>query len=47
MGAASVGYLTESLHGAGSPQAQRVMIARQGNLEHKKELAKTIAHIVE
>lgn len=47
MGAASVGYLTESLHGAGSPQAQRVMIARQGNLEHKKELAKSIAHIVE
>jgi len=47
MGAASVGYLTESLHGAGSPQAQRVMIARQGNLEHKKELAKALAHIVE
>ncbi len=47
MGAASVGYLTESLHGAGSPQAQRVMIARQGNLEHKKELAKKLAHIVD
>jgi 4-hydroxybutyryl-CoA dehydratase/vinylacetyl-CoA-Delta-isomerase len=47
MGSASVGYLTESLHGAGSPQAQRVMIARQGNLDYKKELAKTIAHIVE
>lgn len=47
MGAASVGYLTESLHGAGSPQAQRVMIARQGNLEQKKKLAKSIAHIVE
>jgi len=47
MGAASVGYLTESLHGAGSPQAQRVMIARQGKLEHKKELAKALAHIVD
>lgn len=47
MGSASVGYLTESLHGAGSPQAQRVMIARQGNLEHKKELAKSVAHIVD
>ncbi len=47
MGAASVGYLTESLHGAGSPQAQRVMIARQSNLAYKKELAKSIAHIVD
>ena len=28
------------MHGAGSPQAQRIMIARQGNLEMKKELAK-------
>ena len=42
LGTAAVGYRTESLHGAGSPQAQRIMIARQGNLQHKKELAKTI-----
>ena len=47
LGTAAVGYRTESLHGAGSPQAQRIMIARQGNLEHKKELAKAIAHIKE
>lgn len=47
LGAAAVGYRTESMHGAGSPQAQRIMISRQGNLEHKKELAKTIAHIKE
>ncbi len=47
MGAGAVGYRTESLHGAGSPQAQRVMIARQGNLEGKKLLAKTIAHVKE
>ena len=47
LGTAAVGYRTESLHGAGSPQAQRFMIARQGNLQHKKELAKTIAHIKE
>ena len=39
LGAAAVGYRTESMHGAGSPQAQRIMIARQSNLEHKKELA--------
>ena len=47
LGTAAVGYRTESMHGAGSPQAQRIMIARQGNLEHKKALAKAIAHIEE
>ncbi|MBS6063526.1 MAG: 4-hydroxyphenylacetate 3-hydroxylase family protein [Peptostreptococcaceae bacterium] len=45
LGTAAVGYLTESMHGAGSPQAQRIMIARQGNLEAKKEMARKIAHI--
>ena len=45
LGTAAVGYRTESMHGAGSPQAQRIMIARQGNLPMKKELAKKIAHI--
>jgi len=33
------------MHGAGSPQAQRIMIARQGNLEHKKELARKLAGV--
>lgn len=47
LGAAAVGYRTESMHGAGSPQAQRIMIARQGNLEQKKKLAKNIACIRE
>ena len=47
LGTAAVGYRTESMHGAGSPQAQRIMIARQGNLENKKELAKQIARIDE
>ena len=47
LGAAAVGYRTESMHGAGSPQAQRIMISRQGNLAHKKELAKALAHIKE
>jgi 4-hydroxybutyryl-CoA dehydratase/vinylacetyl-CoA-Delta-isomerase len=37
--------LVESMHGAGSPQAQRIMISRQGNLEQKKALAKAIAGI--
>ena len=47
LGTAAVGYRTESMHGAGSPQAQRIMISRQGNLEHKKALAKKLAHIKE
>lgn len=47
LGTAAVGYRTESMHGAGSPQAQRIMIARQGNLEQKKELAKAIAKIAD
>jgi 4-hydroxybutyryl-CoA dehydratase/vinylacetyl-CoA-Delta-isomerase len=33
------------MHGAGSPQAQRIMISRQGNLEHKKALAKDVVGI--
>ncbi len=45
LGTAAVGYRTESMHGAGSPQAQRIMIQRQGNLEEKKKFAKAIAHI--
>ncbi|MBU2548655.1 MAG: 4-hydroxyphenylacetate 3-hydroxylase family protein [Proteobacteria bacterium] len=45
LGCAAVGYRTESMHGAGSPQAQRIMIARQANLEHKKKLARVIAGI--
>ncbi|KGN82974.1 4-hydroxybutyryl-CoA dehydratase [Porphyromonas cangingivalis] len=45
LGTAAVGYRTESMHGAGSPQAQRIMIARQGDLEGKKALAREIARI--
>ncbi len=45
LGAAAVGYRTESMHGAGSPQAQRIMISRQSNLQHKKELAKKLSGI--
>ncbi|MBR1799507.1 MAG: 4-hydroxyphenylacetate 3-hydroxylase family protein [Bacteroidales bacterium] len=47
LGTAAVGYRTESMHGAGSPQAQRIMISRQCDMESKKQLAKTIAHIDE
>ncbi len=45
LGTAAVGYRTESMHGAGSPQAQRIMIARQGNLNHKKDLARKISGV--
>jgi 4-hydroxybutyryl-CoA dehydratase/vinylacetyl-CoA-Delta-isomerase len=45
LGRNAVGYLTESLHGAGSPQAQRVQIGRQSQLEYKKSLARSLAGI--
>ncbi|KAF6243952.1 4-hydroxybutyryl-CoA dehydratase [Nitrosopumilus sp. b1] len=45
MGRNAVGYLTESMHGAGSPQAQRIQIARQMQLGYKKNLAKHLAKI--
>jgi len=45
MGVASVSYRTESMHGAGSPQAQRIMIRRQADLESKKKLIKEILDI--
>ena len=37
--------LVESMHGAGSPQAQRVMIFREGELDKKIRLAKTLLGI--
>ena len=37
--------LVESMHGAGSPQAQRIMILREGNLEKKINLAKALLGI--
>ena len=37
--------MVESLHGAGSPQAQRIMILRQAQLEAKKKLSKDLAGI--
>jgi 4-hydroxybutyryl-CoA dehydratase/vinylacetyl-CoA-Delta-isomerase len=45
MGVASVSYRTESMHGAGSPQAQRIMISRQVDLNEKKNLVKKILEI--
>jgi len=45
VGCGAAAYLTESIHGAGSPQAQRIMISRLANLEEKVKLAKRLAHI--
>jgi 4-hydroxybutyryl-CoA dehydratase/vinylacetyl-CoA-Delta-isomerase len=39
--------LVESMHGAGSPQAQRIMIERRANFERKKRLAEKLAKIGE
>jgi 4-hydroxybutyryl-CoA dehydratase / vinylacetyl-CoA-Delta-isomerase len=39
--------LAESMHGAGSPQAQKVMYMRSGNIEQKKKMAKKLAKIAE
>ena len=47
LGRNAVGYLTESMHGAGSPQAQRIQIARQMQLEYKKKIARRLANIPE
>ena len=45
MGLGAVGYQAESMHGAGSPQAQRIMIEREVNIAWKKKLAKFLAGI--
>lgn len=47
MGRNAVGYLTESMHGAGSPQAQRVEIARRIDLDADKAMARRLAGIEE
>jgi 4-hydroxybutyryl-CoA dehydratase/vinylacetyl-CoA-Delta-isomerase len=37
--------MIESMHGAGSPQAQRIMIFREGDIENKIKMAKALAGI--
>lgn len=46
IGMGAVGYLTESMHGAGSPMAQRIMLARLANIDQKEKMAEKIAGIV-
>ena len=45
LGRNAVGYLTESLHGAGSPQAQRIEIARAMDAAGKRALARRLAGV--
>ncbi len=45
LGRNAVGYLTESMHGAGSPQAQRIQIGRNMQLDDKKKQAQKLAGI--
>ena len=45
LGPAAAAYRTESMHGAGPPQAQRVMIGRLADVDNKKMLAKKLAGI--
>ena len=47
LGAGAVGYLVESLHGAGSPMAQRIMLTRLADLEAKQTCALRIAGLEE
>jgi 4-hydroxybutyryl-CoA dehydratase/vinylacetyl-CoA-Delta-isomerase len=44
-GAGAVAYLIESMHGAGSPMAQRIMIGRQGEIEGKINRVKGLLDI--
>ena len=47
LGRNAVGYLTESMDGAGSPQAQRIQILRGMEAERKKGYVKDLAGIVD
>jgi len=46
-GTTAPSYRTESMHGAGSPQAQKIMIERQTDMNYKKKLARSLAGIDE
>jgi len=45
LGPGAAAYLTESMHGAGSPQAQRIMLARLADLEEKVRFAQKLAGV--
>ena len=45
VGCGAAAYLTESIHGAGSPQAQRIMISRLADLDEKIKYVKKLSDI--
>jgi 4-hydroxybutyryl-CoA dehydratase/vinylacetyl-CoA-Delta-isomerase len=45
MGLGAVCYLTESMHGAGSPMAQKIMIGRRVDIDKMKNAAKRLCGI--
>jgi 4-hydroxybutyryl-CoA dehydratase/vinylacetyl-CoA-Delta-isomerase len=45
LGTGAVSYLTESIHGAGSPQAQKIMITRLADIEGAKAAARKLCGI--
>jgi len=45
MGLGAVCYLAESMHGAGSPMAQKIMIGRRANIHRMKNAAKRLCGI--
>jgi len=45
LGTAAVGYLSESMHGTGSPQPRWIMISRLMDLSAKQRLAKHLCSI--
>jgi 4-hydroxybutyryl-CoA dehydratase/vinylacetyl-CoA-Delta-isomerase len=47
LGPGAAAYLAESMHGAGSPQAQRIMLARLAGVEKKVRLARSLAGVAE
>lgn len=44
-GLTSPSYRTESMHGAGSPQAQKIMMERETDMEAKQKFARSLAGI--
>ena len=45
LGMGAVCYLTESMHGAGSPMAQKIMIGRSANMDKMKKAAQRLSGI--
>lgn len=45
LGTGAVSYLTESIHGAGSPQAQKIMITRLADLAQARSCALTLCGV--